>query len=147
MSVSRNIFPWFLYGPLFLTLASIMFMSWLSAIKPADRIESSCFNSTLIDSLNSQFSSQLSKALVEYSSTHSPFLQQITYDYYLAHVDKYIYDQSSHDRQLLHRSEHGSQYDGDILALFHPEAHFAFFPANFTLNRFQRTLQPDEVYT
>jgi hypothetical protein len=139
----RNVLAVTIVGLLSLALYVIGPVSWF-ATESDETPASSCFNRTLVDICTSQFAPDLKTALRDYSDRHDSLIQ-VTYPEYLSWRQTGKVDNWDRHRYYQHYTQAGSSYGGDVFANFYPAAHFAFFPHNFTMNRFEQTLHPSNV--
>jgi len=113
-----------------------------------DPDQTPCFNKSMVDSIiSSPLSRELKKALLEYSRTHAPYLRRLTLNsqwWEFRNSDDFD-DPSERYRWWLSCPEHFSPYVGNILATLDSEDKVVFFPAAFSLNRFEQTVHPDKV--
>ena len=115
-------------------------------IKPPE-----CFNYTLLTSVESYFSKNLSQALQIYSNSHAKDLQHLPIIQYSfkrwlggdVNILDYLEDDT---RQGFLDREWYQDYNGDVLAsLGKVPSLSAFFPRNFSLARYERTIKPSQV--
>jgi hypothetical protein len=152
----------FIFILAFMTTTYCLLPTSISSFSPFDSITQTLysqglspvyFNHTLLTSMETHFFKNLSQALQIYSNNHANHLQHLPIIQYSfkrwlgadVNILDYLIDNT---RQGFLERELYQDYNGDVLAsLGKVPSLSAFFPRNFSLARYERTVKPSQVST
>lgn len=110
-----------------------------------------CFNDTLLSTVESRFSADLSHNLESYAASHMSYIERLPrIQYYFEEFKRWLgyeinlpdYVQDETRQGFLSELDWYKTYNGDVLASVGPSSSFAFFPVNLSTIRFQNVVKP-----